>query len=174
MFVQPEFLLELNCSDFFSTCNYCMLLAKWIPSNVFLFILYHRWFTVWRRPFWYPGYSSGNTAPHKSVAQGSLGLFGAPRCCPTTRGLSLAIPASLCALRLCPVSPTKGQFRVTFSLCIKMSLRAKPLHMKMCFACRFIFILIKLIESFALVRSFRNKHKVTRNWPFVLPFLLLF
>ena len=35
MFVQPEFLLELNCADFFSTCNYCMLLAKWIPVTCF-------------------------------------------------------------------------------------------------------------------------------------------
>ena len=74
MFVQPKFVLELNCSDFVSNCNYCMLLAKWSPSNMLSFILYRRWFTVRRRPFRYPGYSSGNTAPHEVSRARKFGI----------------------------------------------------------------------------------------------------
>lgn len=84
-----------------------MLLAVWSQSNVFSFILCHRRFTVWRQPFWFPGYTTGNTATRKRSRVRKFGIvWHAILLSILVGGLGLAIPASFYALSQRRVSPT--------------------------------------------------------------------
>ena len=142
MFVQPELILELNCSDFF--CTYCMLLSEWSPSNVFSFILYHRWFTVRRRSFWYPGYTTGNTAPHERSRTGKSGIVWRATLLSNYSGAWSSDPSIPVRAQLVPSVTEKRPVPSYLGPLFQNESKGETFHVKMSSACSFIFMQIKL------------------------------